>query len=147
MQNCGVTGLTRKLFSVKARGCEGPGATAGLVLSPRHRPQVQLSLQLLGGQASLDCLAARVEHRVGTFLPLHLLLGASHPHIHPVEQGQDKIGQAKFQLHKQPQQDQPEEHLQQGDAGQERPVPRGQGLRWRRLRRWRGFFGWTPWWL
>ena len=46
-----------------------------------------------------------------------------------------------------PQQDQPEEHLQQGDAGQERPVPRGQGLRWRRLRRWRGFFGWTPWWL
>lgn len=131
----------------QSQGVRGPwGATAGLVLSPRQRPQVQLTLQLLGGQASLDCLAARVEHRVGTFLPLHLLLGASHPHIHPVEQGQDKIGQAKFQLHKQSQQDQPEEHLQQGDAGQERPVPWSQGRRWWRPRRWRGF-GWTPWWL
>ena len=146
MWNCGVTDLTRKLLSVKARGCEARGArwTAGPVLSPRQRPQVQLTLQLLGGQASLDGLAARVEHGVGAFLSLRLLLGASHPHIHPVEQGQDKIGQAKFQFHEQSQQDQPEEHLQQGDAGQERPVPGGQGRR--RPWRWRGF-GWTPWWL
>ena len=147
MWNCGVTDLTRKLFSVNARGCEGSGGpTTGLVLSPQQRPQVQLALQLLGGQASLDCLAARVEHGVGTFLSLRLLLGASHPHIHPVEQGQDKIGQAKFQFHKQAQQDQPEEHLQQGDAGEERPVPRGQRLRRRGPWRWCGF-GWTRWWL
>ena len=86
---CGIVGsqLTDpQAVLSQSQGVRGPwGATAGLVLSPRQRPQVQLTLQLLGGQASLDCLAARVEHRVGTFLPLHLLLGASHPHIHPVE--------------------------------------------------------------
>lgn len=143
--NCGVTELTRKLSLVKPtsrcpRGERTLGGqpTAGLVLSPLQGSQVQLALQLLGSQGTLDGLAARVEHGVRALLPLRLLLGASCSHIHPVEEGQDKIGQAKFQLHKQSQQDQPEEHLQEGDVGQERLVLRGRGRR---------TLGWIPRWL
>lgn len=93
--------------------------TAELVLSPRQGSKLQLALKLLCGEGALDGLAARVEHGVGAFLSTLLLPGASCPNIHPVEQGQDKINQAKFQFHKQSQQDQPEKNLQEGDAGQE----------------------------
>jgi hypothetical protein len=77
-------------------------------------------LQLLSSQRALDGFTARVEHRVGALLPFFLLLGTPSPYIHPIEHGQDKISQTKFQFHKQSQQDQPEENLQEGDVSQER---------------------------
>lgn len=93
------------------------------VLSTRQGSKLQLAFQLLCCQGALDGFAAWVEHRVGTLLSLLPVLRGSGPYIHPVEQGQDKISQAKFQLHKQSQEDQPEKNLQEGDVGQERLVP------------------------
>lgn len=75
------------------RGLWGP--TTGLVLSPRQRPSGAARVQLLGGQASLDCLAARVEHGVGTFLSLRSSpRGLASPHTSSrTGTGQNRPGQ------------------------------------------------------
>ena len=83
---------------------------------PLRKLLLCIAALLIGGIIGLLCIA----RLFGALLPFFLLLGTPSPYIHPIEHGQDKISQTKFQFHKQSQQDQPEENLQEGDVSQER---------------------------
>jgi len=95
---------------------------------------MQLPLQLLGRQRPGDGGAAGVEHGVSAQLALPPLGGAARAGVHPVEEGEDEVGQPQLQLGEQRQQHGPQQHLeQQRPRPQRRRRPAGTGL-WRQQR-------------
>lgn len=90
------------------------------ILSVCQRSVAHLPLQLLSSDGAQQRLAAWIEHRISAQFSWLASCWGSQSLIQPVEEGDDEEGETKLQFCKQALKNQPQQHFEQSNVGDDK---------------------------